>query len=50
MHALARDRKVDQIDCGPGNDIVWLSATEQDVHVNCEVVKTVTVAGDGGDN
>ena len=51
LHALARDRQVDQIDCGPGNDTVWLNAKEQDVHVNCEVVKTVTVnKGNGGDD
>ena len=29
--------------------VVWLNAKEQDTHVNCEVVKTVTVARDGGD-
>ena len=50
LHALARDRQVDQIDCGPGNDTVWLNAKEQAVHVNCEVVKTVTVKGNGGDD
>jgi hypothetical protein len=41
---------VDQIDCGPGRDVVWLNAAEQDTHVNCEIVKTVTVSGDGGDS
>lgn len=50
LHALARDRKVDQLDCGPGNDTVWLNANENDVHVNCETVKTVTVTGNGGDS
>jgi Ca2+-binding RTX toxin-like protein len=50
LHALARDRQVDQIDCGAGHDVVWLNATEQDTHVNCEVVKTVSVVGNGGDN
>ena len=45
MHALARDRMVDQIDCGPGDrDVVWLNAKEADVHVNCEIVKTVTTS------
>ncbi len=51
MHALARDNQVDKIDCGEGDkDVVWLNAAEHDVHVNCEIVKTVTVTGDGGDN
>jgi hypothetical protein len=44
MHALARDRQVDTIDCGPGNDVVWLNSKESDVHVNCETVKTVTTS------
>lgn len=45
MHALARDRMVDRIDCGEGEkDVVWLNAKEQDVHVNCEIVKTVTTS------
>ena len=44
LHALARDNQVDTIDCGAGNDVVWLNAKETtDVHVNCETVKTVTV-------
>jgi RTX calcium-binding nonapeptide repeat (4 copies) len=43
MHALARDRMVDQIDCGDGDrDVVWLNSRESDIHVNCEIVKTVT--------
>ena len=51
LHALARDRQVDTIDCGPGNDTVWLNAKETtDVHVNCETVKSVTVLGDGDDS
>ena len=50
LHALARDKQVDRIDCGAGNDVVWLNAKETtDVHVNCETVKTVTVTGDGDD-
>jgi Ca2+-binding RTX toxin-like protein len=45
MHALARDRMVDTIDCGPGDrDVVWLNSKESDVHVNCEIVKTVTTS------
>jgi Ca2+-binding RTX toxin-like protein len=45
MHALARDRMVDQIDCGAGDkDVVWLNSKEADVHVNCEIVKTVTTS------
>ncbi|HEX2434440.1 MAG TPA: hypothetical protein VHI55_10890, partial [Gaiellaceae bacterium] len=45
MHALARDRMVDQIDCGPGDrDVVWLNSKESDVYVNCEIVKTVTTS------
>ena len=51
LHALARDKQVDTIDCGPGNDVVWLNAKETtDVHVNCETVKSVTVLGDGDDS
>jgi Ca2+-binding RTX toxin-like protein len=42
LHALARDNQVDTLDCGPGQDVVWLNANEQDTHVNCEVVRTVT--------
>ena len=42
LHALARDRMVDNLDCGPGNDTVWLNANESDVAVNCEVTRTVT--------
>ena len=45
MHALARDRMVDRIDCGEGDkDVVWLNSKEADVHVNCEIVKTVTTS------
>ena len=45
MHALARDRMVDTIDCGAGDkDVVWLNSKESDVHVNCEIVKTVTTS------
>ena len=50
MHALARDHQVDQIDCGGGNDVVWLNAGDARHVVNCEIVKTVTVTGNGGDN
>jgi Ca2+-binding RTX toxin-like protein len=42
MHALARDRMIDRIDCGEGHDVVWLNSRESDTHVNCEVVRTVT--------
>lgn len=45
LHALADDNQLDKIDCGPGSDTVWLNANESDTHVNCEVVKTVTVTG-----
>ena len=46
-----RSGRVDRIDCGAGNDVVWLNAKETtDVHVNCETVKTVTVSGDGSDS
>ena len=41
MHALARDKMLDQIDCGDGVDTVWLNAKESDTYVNCEIVKTV---------
>jgi hypothetical protein len=45
MHALARDRMVDHIDCGPGDkDVVWLNSKESDVYVNCEIVKVVTTS------
>jgi Ca2+-binding RTX toxin-like protein len=50
LHALANDDKVDRIDCGDGNDVVWLNANEQDVHVNCETVMTKAVTGSGGDD
>jgi RTX calcium-binding nonapeptide repeat (4 copies) len=43
MHALARDRKFDRIDCGEGDrDVVWLNSRESDAHVNCEIVRTVS--------
>jgi Ca2+-binding RTX toxin-like protein len=50
LHALARDRMVDTLDCGPGNDTAWLNARESDVTLNCEVIKTVstTKADDDG--
>ena len=45
VDALARDNEVDTIDCGPGNDTVWLNAAEKnDVYTNCETVKTVTIS------
>ena len=51
LHSLARDNQVDTIDCGPGNDVLWLNAKETtDVYVNCETVKSVTVHGDGDDS
>ncbi len=42
LHALAFDGQVDTLDCGPGHDVVWLNANEQDVQVNCEVIRTVS--------
>ena len=49
LHALANDDVVDSLDCGAGQDTVWLNANESDSHVNCEIVKTVTVsAADDG--
>ena len=30
------------LDCGPGQDVVWLNANELDTYVNCEVVRTVS--------
>ena len=52
LHALARDKQVDTIDCGPGNDVLWINAKETsiDTWVNCETVKSVTVLGDGDDS
>ena len=49
LHALANDDVVDTLDCGPGNDTVWLNANESDTHTGCETVKTVsTAAADDG--
>ena len=28
------------LDCGPGQDVVWLNKNESDTYVNCEVVRT----------
>jgi hypothetical protein len=43
---LAKDGQADSADCGPGNDAIWVNAAETaDTHVNCEIVKTVTVSG-----
>jgi hypothetical protein len=50
LHALANDDQTDTIDCGAGNDTVWLNVNESDTHVNCETVKTVTVAGVSSDD
>lgn len=48
LHALARDGQVDTLDCGPGDhDVAYFRAGEQDVTVNCEVVRTLSV-GSGG--
>jgi Ca2+-binding RTX toxin-like protein len=44
LHALARDKMLDQIDCGDGVDTVWLNAKESDTYVNCEIVKTVVTS------
>ena len=49
LHALARDRQLDQIDCGPGHDVVWLNAKEQDTHVTGLVDTPVRGARAGGD-
>ena len=27
------------LDCGAGQDVVWLNPNENDTHVNCEVVR-----------
>ena len=44
LHALARDNKVDTLDCGPGNDTAVLNAAEtSDTTVNCETIKKVTI-------
>lgn len=47
---LARDGRVDRVHCGPGRDTIWLQETERDEHVNCEVVKIVTVVVHGEDD
>ena len=31
LHAIANDDQVDTLDCGPGNDRVWLNANESDI-------------------
>jgi hypothetical protein len=41
---------VDTIDCGPGNDVVFLNANESDVHVNCEVVRVRANVAPGDDD
>jgi len=44
LHALARDHKIDTLDCGPGNDTAVLNALEtSDTTVNCETIKTVSI-------
>jgi Ca2+-binding RTX toxin-like protein len=44
LHALARDHKVDTLDCGPGNDTAVLNADEtSDTTVNCETIRKVTI-------
>jgi hypothetical protein len=43
LHALADDDQVDALDCGPGNDVAWLSKKERGLYRvrDCEVVKIV---------
>jgi hypothetical protein len=44
LHLLANDNKVDHADCGPGTDVLWRNSKEpEDIAVNCEIIKTVTV-------
>ena len=43
MHALAADNQVDQVDCGPGDDVAYENAAEHDVFVNCEKVVELTL-------
>jgi hypothetical protein len=40
---------VDTLDCGPGNDRVWLNSAESDVQVNCEQVRVVTISNTDAD-
>jgi Ca2+-binding RTX toxin-like protein len=44
LHALADDNNRDRIDCGPGDDTVFLNSRERrrDSYVNCERVVVVT--------
>jgi hypothetical protein len=42
LHALANDDQADMLDCGPGQDVVWLNPNENDTYVNCEVVRTLS--------
>jgi hypothetical protein len=43
LRALADDDQLDVLDCGPGDDVAWLSKDERGLYriVNCEVVKIV---------
>jgi hypothetical protein len=43
------DGKRDIIDCGPGNDIVWINTVDCDMAVNCETIYDERIAeSDGG--
>ena len=42
LHALAQDGQIDTLDCGPGDhDVAYVRQGEQDVVLNCEVIKSI---------
>ena len=43
LHALADDDQVDGLDCGPGQDVAWLSQNERGLYRidGCELLKIV---------
>lgn len=45
VHAATDDDQIDRINCGPGDDTVFLNSHEADVVADCEHVELVTAAG-----
>ena len=51
LHALANDNRVDVIDCGEGDDTLYVNPREHDEWVNCEhVIQRVPTAAESAED
>ena len=44
LHALADDNQLDVLDCGPGDDVAYLNASERARTIGCEKIRVLSPA------